>query len=760
MSCDDLRDELASSGGAAMVGIEDGGTVQTAIQVAPNPASLKASTQSLSPNSIVRTADGYLYKVLAPEAANFDMETDGDVKLDILPTAGYYRVSALALNGAANAALNRLLARGNTMIDEDVALATSGDSVNVPEGTELRMATGAKITVPEGWTNKAALNIAGTATGVALIETDASPRNGAKDQALNVGFNVVSGKARLVDCIADGFGFPFVLRNFSGDASRNGAIFVRCHGMRGYSWGFEIDSAANVLFDHCSASFNGYDGFKQMNQHGYLAQQNVYNCCTAVGNGQRDFAAGGSENANGNGWDFYQGGIAAHLIGCIAQANYGSGLNFKGGTSAHPEMGMCRVLGGDFSGNLAVATGNSHGIELGGDIGDGAGSVGQSLMTIVGARIADNEGAGINNGGSYAVSVTACTIARNRISNVTERIGSEGRYSDCHIVRGGGANINVGQTNDGSLKRKNISFLGCYVSASYDPFMDARKLASDTPREAITITGIDTGTDTITVATHPFDEGDTVSIYRSTNGGTMPGGLSESSVYWVRDITSTTFTLSTTRHGAGRVNITSMGLGTLVVTRDSAEGLSVLSDSAEVHLIGCSFYNHWSQTGHISNRGRLNIREAYFGEARTSFISGIFGFLRIRDCAFGNLLTTMNTSAGGIAINAGGSDLRRLNFARTGSGTSYAVRLFNSSGPHRWEELEQSGFSKLIEVGSVTFDLAWTQRGRGNAAPTTGYWTRGAVFDNSEPSAGGPPGWVCTAAGEAGTWKAMAALTA
>jgi len=48
----------------------------------------------------------------------------------------------------------------------------------------------------------------------------------------------------------------------------------------------------------------------------------------------------------------------------------------------------------------------------------------------------------------------------------------------------------------------------------------------------------------------------------------------------------------------------------------------------------------------------------------------------------------------------------------------------------------------------------------GTAAPVTGTWARGDVVWNIEPSAGGPPGWVCVVAGEPGTWQAMANLAA
>ena len=48
----------------------------------------------------------------------------------------------------------------------------------------------------------------------------------------------------------------------------------------------------------------------------------------------------------------------------------------------------------------------------------------------------------------------------------------------------------------------------------------------------------------------------------------------------------------------------------------------------------------------------------------------------------------------------------------------------------------------------------------GTAAPASGSWGRGAICFNTEPSASGTPGWVCTASGTPGTWKAMGNLAA
>jgi hypothetical protein len=45
------------------------------------------------------------------------------------------------------------------------------------------------------------------------------------------------------------------------------------------------------------------------------------------------------------------------------------------------------------------------------------------------------------------------------------------------------------------------------------------------------------------------------------------------------------------------------------------------------------------------------------------------------------------------------------------------------------------------------------------AAPTDGYWYRGAVVWRSDATASQSPGWICTATGSPGTWSAMAMLT-
>jgi hypothetical protein len=659
-----------------------------------------------------------------------------------------------------------MLASRNVRVDASVSLSASGDTIVVPAGRTLAQNPGTTISAPENWANKPAVEVAGRVEGLVLRETNASPRNAAKDQASNIGISVTAEGAKVVDCFVEGFGFNYVVRDLTANGSGDDALFERCHGEKAYSWGFEVDSAQGVTFDKCTAILCGLDGFKQAAQRGTpirLARRNRYIACAAIGNGQRDTAAGGSESTNGNGWDLFQGGLGVDLIDCIANGNYGSGINIKGGTTTHPEMGQARIIGGEMSFNLATSGGDSHGIELGGDISLGVGSVGQSLLSIIGARVEGNEGSGLNNGGSYAVSVAGVTFLRNRSGSVIEQIGSEVTYTGCHFIKGAGANVSVGRANDGAMIRKNARFVGCLFAASYDPFMTAASTALDTPREQRVISSIDTATDTITSAGHGFTVGEVVSIYRSGAGATMPGGVSESARYWVRDVTTDTFRLSTGRYSAGRVDITSAGSGTIVLTRDSGEGLVVLSDSDGVVVENCTFVGHWSRLGHFSNRGGLTIRNSYFHNSFVSYGTQLAATSRLvmADCLFGNLDTAASTTTGGIALEAGASDLRRLSAVRTTAGPGRFVSFKSGSGPHRWDEIVATGFSIITEVtGTVSFAANWTQRGRGTASPSGSaeYWTRGAVVNRSDPSATGVPGWVCVTAGAPGTWAAMANL--
>lgn len=75
---------------------------------------------------------------------------------------------------------------------------------------------------------------------------------------------------------------------------------------------------------------------------------------------------------------------------------------------------------------------------------------------------------------------------------------------------------------------------------------------------------VDTGTETITIASHGFVNNDIVYFYNSTPAN-LPGGLTEDTKYYIISATANTFQVSLTSGGSA-VNITSGGTGTHTVS--------------------------------------------------------------------------------------------------------------------------------------------------------------------------------------------------
>jgi hypothetical protein len=79
------------------------------------------------------------------------------------------------------------------------------------------------------------------------------------------------------------------------------------------------------------------------------------------------------------------------------------------------------------------------------------------------------------------------------------------------------------------------------------------------------ITSINTGTDTLTCVAHGLLDGEQVFI---DSDGTMPGGLSKKTVYYVVNKTANTFQLSTTS-GGSVLDITSAGSGVISFSKQN-----------------------------------------------------------------------------------------------------------------------------------------------------------------------------------------------
>lgn len=74
--------------------------------------------------------------------------------------------------------------------------------------------------------------------------------------------------------------------------------------------------------------------------------------------------------------------------------------------------------------------------------------------------------------------------------------------------------------------------------------------------------------------------------------------------------------------------------------------------------------------------------------------------------------------------------------------------------------IEQSGLRWQVNVGPYFREATYSLPDSTYGVPTGGYWYQGKILWNNSVAAGGSPGWVCTTAGNPGTWKAMANVAA
>ena len=96
---------------------------------------------------------------------------------------------------------------------------------------------------------------------------------------------------------------------------------------------------------------------------------------------------------------------------------------------------------------------------------------------------------------------------------------------------------------------------------------------------------VDPATDVITVASHGLSDGDAVTV-TADSGGTLPGGLTAGTLYYVDSVTSSTITLHTgSSVGSGnKVNITSTGSGTLRIRKCAGSLYGVLTETGSVTI--------------------------------------------------------------------------------------------------------------------------------------------------------------------------------
>lgn len=192
-----------------------------------------------------------------------------------------------------------------------------------------------------------------------------------------------------------------------------------------------------------------------------------------------------------------------------------------------------------------------------------------------------------------------------------------------------------------------------------------------------------------------------------------------------------------------------------------------------------------------------------FGLAETQLptLLTLVGNLRYYNCGWvSSLGSSISSTAFNVSIGASTGDyVEQRGFAAWAASTVYSA-LFGRFGPSFVTPLTENGFFYQVTattgdamsgsmeptwpttIGNTVVDnhVTWTCVGHalmsaqgnllfgrmdgglrtvnGSGPPSSGRWGVGDRIRNTAAASGGPPGWVCTTAGQPGTWKAEANL--
>lgn len=589
--------------------------------------------------------------------------------------------------------INRALDGGTLIVDLGAKTYKVTDTITVQAGVTA-IGRGATLKVAEDWANKPVVILEDGAklVGVTVEETNASATNATKDQASNIGIAVRGSDVEVRDCHTIGFNVGFAARD-DASAARDEPRFIDCTATLAYSWGFETDSVKNAKYVRCRSYTNGLDGFKAQNESTRTCDDLTYDTCHAYDNGQRDTQAGGAESTNGNGFDVFHGGYRLRMAMCRAYANYGSGYNIKSDSASQVPMGESTFVACKAIGNLWTSGGHVHGFELG-----TGGEAFNSWMTFIGCLSAENEGDGVLLAGGYGIKFIGLLSVKNKRFGVNDQAGADVKYIGCDFVRNTEANARVGTTDSDAWLSKRSAFKSCTFSASFDQYPADNATSWTAAKEEKTFTA-DASTDTLTSTAHGFSNNDKVRFW--TFAGTLPTGISTSTSYWVANVTANTFQIKANKDSGSVVNITANGSGTLIATRDSAYGVRVHSDSADILIEDCSFSNHWDASGQAFLSGkRVRLVRPRFYKGNSSVVTVTRGEVEIHDLYSKDLELDGSATDGGIQASSGQTNIYGAHFERTGVASGWAVRFLASSTGGYHERVTADNFSATVVISA------------------------------------------------------------
>jgi hypothetical protein len=141
--------------------------------------------------------------------------------------------------------------------------------------------------------------------------------------------------------------------------------------------------------------------------------------------------------------------------------------------------------------------------------------------------------------------------------------------------------VQVYRSADSSTTSPDDELQLCYELPVYSQFFESYTKTFGT-------SDVDTGTETITSASHGFTDG---MVVRFTTTGTLPGGLSAGTDYYIVGSTTNTFQVSTTFGGTAE-NLSSTGSGTHTVKGANCFAFNDITPEA---LLGATIYTAQSQ---------------------------------------------------------------------------------------------------------------------------------------------------------------------
>lgn len=153
--------------------------------------------------------------------------------------------------------------------------------------------------------------------------------------------------------------------------------------------------------------------------------------------------------------------------------------------------------------------------------------------------------AALTRASSLADFVSSELVPSNGYSRASTNFGGDGSY-DTGDQRHEMPTVNASFTASGGALQFQTAFLMADAAA--------------TPSKSFTDTNVNATTDTITITSHGFSNGDRL-VFTADALATLPSGISASTIYQVAAATTNTFTLQP-NGGGSTINITDTGSGT------------------------------------------------------------------------------------------------------------------------------------------------------------------------------------------------------